>query len=91
MGTWTPTGECLVCSCASCHRAFHDWSCPCRQALLGEVDEMLVKEGSSVLSERERSVAIKRLVECTGSKGATFALRAARDTVMARRRMQLGR
>jgi hypothetical protein len=64
----------------------------CRQALLGELDELFIKQGSEHMSPQERSIAVKKLIECTGTRGATFALVAARDAVlMARRRHQVKR
>ncbi|GAX74054.1 hypothetical protein CEUSTIGMA_g1504.t1 [Chlamydomonas eustigma] len=64
-----------------------DW-----QALLGELDELFVKQGAETMTPQERSVAVKKLIECTGTRGATFALVAARDAVlMTRRRLQANR
>ncbi len=81
--TWTMTGECLDLELTSEPHSL--WTH--RQALLGEVDEMLVAQGSPEMTALERSIAVRKLMECTGTRGATFALGAARDLLLARRRV----
>ena len=54
--------------------------------MLAELDGMLAKAGHAPMTEPERSVAVRKLIEATGTRGATFALSAARDAVLNRRR-----
>ena len=60
-----------------------------RTALLSELDELLEKSGNARMSAQERSVAGRKLVESTGTRGATFALATARDSVLLARRRNL--
>eukprot|EP00775_Hariotina_reticulata_P009793 gene9793-9951_t len=55
-----------------------DW-----RQLLGDVDARLLAQGARTMSARERSVAIKKLLTATGTKGVDFALNDALREVLA--------
>jgi hypothetical protein len=55
-----------------------DW-----RQLLGDVDVRLLAQGARKMSARERSVAIKKLLNATGTRGVDFALNDALREVLA--------
>ncbi len=58
-----------------------DW-----KSLLSDVDARLLAQGARVMDSRERSVAIKKLLVATGTRGVDFAMNATIDEVMHFRR-----
>jgi hypothetical protein len=57
-------------------------------AILAELDDMLVAQGAHRMTEMERNTAMRKLIECTATKGPAAALAAARDAVLRARRWQ---
>lgn len=54
-----------------------DW-----KRLLGDVDDRLLAQNQRVMNARERSVAIKKLLVATGTRGVDFAMNAALEEVL---------
>lgn len=63
------------------HELDDDW-----RRLLGDVDNRLVAQEKRAMDARERSVAIKKLLVATGTRGVDFAMEAALQAVLEFRR-----
>lgn len=63
------------------HELDDDW-----KKLLGDVDGRLLAQNQPAMDARERSVAIKKLLIATGTRGVDFAMNAALQEVMQFRR-----
>lgn len=59
------------------HELDDDW-----KKLLGDVDSRLLAQNQHAMDARERSVAIKKLLVATGTRGVEFAMNAALQEVL---------